>query len=396
MNARVRWFMGVVALLAAVAAAQDFDEGWETAQVGDYTPSATTYINGDEGPWFLGDSISQSPDCGPTRNQAQILVQNGSRVLRLLSNRSFTNCADDIWVLLAESESFNRGFAVLLTPDTIISFNEYGELEDPQLHNGGVNCLVPPCFDNVSLVLTDNQGNILAYVLQRYPAAVENVPNVNYGDIYREVFLDPAAGSYRRNLFNDFQQIRTFDPEGAQVASIEFRVDEHGWGVIDNIIISNEGPAGRLPVYRFWSPVLSHHFYTASESERQKLIDLYPNIWTFEGVAFRALPENGDPDAEPVYRFWSPITNDHFYTIDESERDKLLNEYPGIWIPEGIEFYAYPEGAQPADSVPVYRFWSPILSDHFYTANQDEADKLIREFPDVWIFEGIAWYAFRP
>jgi hypothetical protein len=396
MNARTRWVIGIAAALAAAAAAQDFHEGWETAQVRDYTPSETTYINGDEGFWFLGDSNSQFPDCGPTRNQAQILVQSGSRVLRLLSNRSFTNCADDIWVLLAEFESFNLGFGIPLTPDTTISFNEFGELEDPQLHNGGVNCLVPPCFDNISLVLTDNRGNILAYVLQRYPGAVENAPNINYGDVYREIFLDPAGGSYRRNLFNDFQRIRTFNPTGARVSSIEFRVDEHGWAVIDNIIIDSTGTGGSLPVHRFWSPVTSSHFYTMSESERQRLVDLHADVWIYEGVAFRALPENSETEALPVYRFWSPVTGSHFYTMDEAERNKLLTEYQGIWIPEGIEFYAFMEGSQPADTVPVYRFWSPVTGSHFFTANETEADTLIREHSDVWIFEGVAWYAFRP
>jgi hypothetical protein len=387
--------MCIVAALSVAAAAQDFHEGWETAQVREYTPSNNSSINGDEGFWFLRDSNTQFPDCGPTRNRAQILVEGGTRVLRLLSNRSFTNCSDDIWVLLAESESFNRGFAIPLTPDTTIAFNETGELEDPQLHDEGVNCLVPPCFDNVSLILTDNNGNILTYVLQRYPAAQENVPNINYGDVYREVFLDPAGGNYRRNLFNDFEGIRTFKAAGAQISSIEFRVDEHGWAIIDNILIDSTGVDGSMPVHRFWSPVAGSHFYTSSESERETLTRS-PEVWIYEGVAFRALPENGDPKSLPVYRFWSPVTDGHFYTIDEAERDRLLREFEGVWIPEGIEFYAFKEGSQPADSIPVFRFWSPFTGDHFYTANEAEADTLIREFPDVWFFEGVAWYAFRP
>lgn len=396
MAMRTQLFMCIVATLAVAAGAQDFHEDWETAQVTEYTPSNTTYINGSEGFWRLNDSISQFPDCGVTRNRAQILVQNGNRVLRLLSNRSFTNCSDDIWVLLAEFEAFNLDFAIPLIPNTVISFDERGELEDPQLHNGGVNCLVPPCFDNVSLVLVDNNDNILAYVLQRYPAAVENTPNTNYGDTYREIFLDPRAGSYQRNLYNDFQLIRTFNPAGAQIVSIEFRVDEHGWAILDNLIIDGTGPAGSVPVHRFWSPVVSSHFYTASESQRQLLVDLYPGIWIYEGVAYRALPENGDSNASPVYRFWSPVTGSHFYTISEAERDLLIEQYANLWIPEGISFYAFPEGAQPADSIPVYRFWSPVTSSHFYTASDAEADLLIRDFSAVWIFEGVAWYAFRP
>ena len=396
MIARTYLFLCITAAWSLTAVAESFHEGWETAEVTDYVPSSTSYIDGDEGFWFLGDSVSQSPECGQTRNQAQIFVENGSRVLRLLSNRSFTNCADDVWVLLSEFESFNEDFAIPLTPNTTIFFNERGELEDPQLHNGGVNCVVPPCFDNVSLLLTDNGGNILAYVLQRYPAAVENTPNVNYGDTYREIFLDPDAGTYRRNLYEDFQTIRTFDPRNPQIRAIEFRVDEHGVATLDNLIIDSGEPAGSAPVHRFWSPVLLSHFYTIDEAERQLLVTVYPHIWTYEGIAYRALPNDDDPNSSPVYRFWSPVLLSHFYTIDEAERDLLLRAYPDVWTPEGIAFYAFAEDSQPEDAVPVYRFWSPVLLSHFYTADEAERDLLLRAYPDVWTPEGIAWYAYRP
>jgi hypothetical protein len=396
MNARTYIVVCLAMCLGSLATAQDFHEGWETAQITNYVPSPTTFINGDEGAWRIGDTISQSPECERTRNQAQILVQNGTRVLRLLSNRSFTQCPDDIWVLLTEFDSTNQGFGIPLTPTTIISFDERGWLEDPRLHDGGVNCPVPPCFDNISLLLTDNNGNILAYVLQRFPGALENVPNIHFGDRYREIFLDPDAGTYKRNLFSDFQRIRTFDPNGAQIRSIEFRVDEHGWAIIDNIIIDSATPNGSVPVHRFWSPVLLSHFYTASESERQAVVNLYPHIWTYEGFAFYALPENGGPSLSPVYRFWSPVFLSHFYTINEAERDTVLDEYPDIWLPEGIAFHAFAQGAQPDDAAAVYRFWSPVLARHFYTISEAERDTVIVEYPDLWSFEGIAWYAYPP
>jgi len=43
-----------------------------------------------------------------------------------------------------------------------------------------------------------------------------------------------------------------------------------------------------VPVYRFWSPTLEGHFYTADEAEKQKLIDDYPHVWTYECIAFYA------------------------------------------------------------------------------------------------------------
>lgn len=396
MKTRMHATICLTMCLAPLAAARVFHESWETAQVTNYVPSPTTAISGDEGFWFVRDTISLSPQCERTRNQAQILVQNGNRVLRLLSNRSFTLCPDDIWVVLTEFDSFNKGFAIPLTPTTVICFDQQGHLEDPRLHDGGVNCPVPPCFDNVSLLLTDNNGNILAYVLQRFPAAMENVPNVHFGDKYREIFLDPQAGSYTRNVFSDFQRIRTFDPEDATIRAIEFRVNQHGWATIDNIIIDSAAPNGSVPLHRFWSPVFLSHFYTASESERQTVVKLYPDAWTYEGIAFYVLPENGGPGLSPVYRFWSPVLLSHFYTIDKAERDWVLTEYPEIWVPEGIAFHAYAEGFQPEDAAAVYRFWSPVLQSHFYTIDEAERDWVLTEYPDVWVFEGVAWYAYAP
>jgi hypothetical protein len=42
----------------------------------------------------------------------------------------------------------------------------------------------------------------------------------------------------------------------------------------------------------------------------------------------------------------------------------------------------------------VYHFRSPQHAGHFYTISEQEKDKLINDYPpDVWTYEGIAWYA---
>jgi len=149
------------------------------------------------------------------------------------------------------------------------------------------------------------------------------------------------------------------------------------------------------PVYRFWSPINSRHFYTIKEAEKNKLINIYAHVWTYEGIVYYAFETDSEPSLVPVYRFWSPVLVAHFYTISESERDKLINIYPHVWTYEGIAFYAYPEGQQPIDTLPVYRFWSDTLETHFYTMNETEKNKLIDNYPHVWTYEGTAWYAYE-
>lgn len=153
-------------------------------------------------------------------------------------------------------------------------------------------------------------------------------------------------------------------------------------------------PDPTVTVYRFWSDSLSSHFYTASETERTKLIYNYSDVWKDEGVAYRALAEGSEPGALPVYRFWSGSLEGHFYTISDREADKLLTEYADVWSFEGVAFYAFPTDAAPSDTLPVYRFWSDRLGHHFYTMSETEKQKLIDVHAYTWTYEGIAWYAY--
>jgi len=153
-----------------------------------------------------------------------------------------------------------------------------------------------------------------------------------------------------------------------------------------------------VPVYRFWSPVTSSHFYTIDEAERDTLIANYPGIWVFEGTAYNAMLVAGNTNACPVHRFWSPTNGGHFYTVDVAEKDWIIATYPSsVWTYEGIAFYAFVNGQQPSSAMPVYRFWSPLVSHHFYTMDETEKEYILRNYPpEVWTYEGVAWYAFLP
>lgn len=212
-----------------------FAERWEKAKAGTYKPSAKLpLISADEGSWFLGDTVSEYSKCGPTPHRAEIFKHNGSSALRLTSGDSHSSCADNVYMDLAQFGSYNKGFSISFDKDTFLSFEETGELYNPEV-SGTNKCILPPCFDNVSLILQDARENILAYVLQRHPDVEPNEARDNY----REVFLDPNAGAYERNLFDDFLTIPAFDPsdtKGHKITLIELRIDEHGWAIFDNIV----------------------------------------------------------------------------------------------------------------------------------------------------------------
>ncbi len=167
-----------------------------------------------------------------------------------------------------------------------------------------------------------------------------------------------------------------------------------GQAYFDNfMVVTGSLATPRLSeVYRFWSPVTESHFYTISKAERDKLIKGYWDVWTFEGTAFKAAKTPFTSSLSPVYRFWSDVTQSHFYTISETEKNKLLREYKKIWTYEGIGFYAYPKGRQPYGARPVYRFWSDVKTAHFYTISESERDRFLKDHRGVYIYEGIAFY----
>jgi hypothetical protein len=189
-------------------------------------------------------------------------------------------------------------------------------------------------------------------------------------------------------------------------AYVHMDIDQTGWDGLRATVKSSTlrinyfapqlaGPS-TVAVHRFWSPLTSSHFYTMSEGEAQTLISEYAYAWTYEGIGYQALADDSDPDAMPVYRFWSPVAGGHFYTANKAEAESLLAFWQDVWAFEGIAFYAYPEGRQPVGTYPVYRFWSDLVSHHFYTMNEAEKDVLISEYSWAWTYEGVAWYAYQP
>jgi len=62
------------------------------------------------------------------------------------------------------------------------------------------------------------------------------------------------------------------------------------------LYVVREPPAGTRPVWRFWSPAGQCHFYTISERERDKLIEQYADRWIYEGPAFYAWPVPPEPN----------------------------------------------------------------------------------------------------
>jgi len=77
------------------------------------------------------------------------------------------------------------------------------------------------------------------------------------------------------------------------------------------------------PIFRFWSPVFNGHFFTISESEKDNIVANLSRDWSYEGVAYHAYPILA-PSTVPLYRFWSNRYKHHFFTMDEPEKNNII------------------------------------------------------------------------
>jgi len=279
------WTCGIaLGVFSSVLMARDFEENWNEAEVRSYSLKDLDLVAGNDGKWILGATVdgNDHPDdewpCGPTPHTVEIIQVDGEKELMLTSGHSNGGCADNVWVALMDASllgpsDLNKGFSIPLNPGTFIAFEADGELEDPQTAPWGTqDCLVPPCYDNISiqmevtyddmrdiadLGLTEDdlwglsneelmdvmeylEGGIqpcmLAYVLRCNPDAELNTAH----STYREIRLNPDNTFFLRNLYDDFSTIPAFTTTGARITSIEFSIDEHGWGVIDDLYIGTD------------------------------------------------------------------------------------------------------------------------------------------------------------
>ena len=145
-------------------------------------------------------------------------------------------------------------------------------------------------------------------------------------------------------------------------------------------------------VYRFFRTDVGVHFYTASDLERDSILNNLPN-YSYEGESYTSASETADPltGARPVYRFFNNDTGAHLYTMSEAERDSIAGNLPN-YAYEGIAYYGY-QSDRPG-ATPLYRFYNPIIDAHFYTPNLAERDTILTNLPDYQLEnnDGVAFY----
>jgi subtilisin family serine protease len=139
-------------------------------------------------------------------------------------------------------------------------------------------------------------------------------------------------------------------------------------------------PSGTVPLYRYWNPNVTDHFYTADFNE----LGWVGSGWEFGWIEAYMYPTQ-ESGTVPLYQYWNPTVGDHFYTANYNE----LGAGAYGWTYERIVGYIYP--SQQTGTVPLHQYWNASVGDHFYTTNLEE---LGSSGSYGWVYSRIEGYMY--
>ena len=93
----------------------------------------------------------------------------------------------------------------------------------------------------------------------------------------------------------------------------------------------------------------------------------------------------------PVYRFYNVTNGTHFYTNSAAERDHVIATWPNIYSFEGTAYWMNPAN----NTQPLTRLYNRVSGSHFYTASPAEAATALARWSNVFSLDGLT-YAVNP
>jgi len=152
-------------------------------------------------------------------------------------------------------------------------------------------------------------------------------------------------------------------------------------------------PSGTVVAVEFYNRALQHYFISAAPGEISDLDTGVHSGWERTGFSFLAYASSV-AGTNPVCRFYrAPAYGDsHFYSADPTECANTAAQHPVDWIYESPNVFYIPlpnttTGGCPANTLPIWRFFNQITTNHRYTADVATRDAM-RGDPATWIPEG--------
>ncbi len=180
-------------------------------------------------------------------------------------------------------------------------------------------------------------------------------------------------------------------PSAAAERTIVLSGDADCEPVSDLPAASNE-PYAFTPLYALQRIDNAGFFFTIDEAEKNALLNQSPAVYQDLGISQQVI-SNATQAAKPVYRL-DASTNVAYYLIRFAELHSVLSQSSEFQY-GGVPFYALAEEA--AGTAAVHRFYHTASGTHYYTISEAEKDELIAtRSPEDMRYEGVAWWAFGP
>ncbi len=183
-------------------------------------------------------------------------------------------------------------------------------------------------------------------------------------------------------------------------ASCQNRAGTDVYSRLDNMLpltrqylTPGNNPSATVVAVEFYNRSLQHYFISASPAEINDLDTGVHAGWERTGLRFLAYatPVAG---TSPVCRFYrAPAYGDsHFYSASTDECAATAQAHPIDWIYESANVFYIPlpntaTGACPANTLPIWRFFNQVTTNHRYTADVQTRDAM-RADPFTWTAEG--------
>lgn len=149
-------------------------------------------------------------------------------------------------------------------------------------------------------------------------------------------------------------------------------------------------PEPLLPVYRFYHLKNGTHFYTPSDAEKAQVEATLSGTYRYEGPAYYT---RATQNSQELYRFFNRKNGSHFYTADPVERDAVKANLSATYSYDGPTYKVSPVPAE--GKAPVYRFYNIKSGSHFYTADESEKQRVLDTLGTLYVFEGPVFWLGR-
>jgi len=157
------------------------------------------------------------------------------------------------------------------------------------------------------------------------------------------------------------------------------------------------------PIYRFFNMRSGVHFYTADDAEFINTYKNLSSTFHYDGIAYLVPWGDGgespweNPNTFPLYRLLNNKTGTHLYTMSEAEKTNILATRGDDYTLEGIAYYVSDhlmnnEVVRSDIGFPVYRFYVPRRDTHFFTADNSEMLAVQGKLSSWYHFEQIGFY----